>query len=284
MELRRRNITEPYDIWLHSGGKKKSGKLHPSSKRTKKNPLPHPGQSYRPDPDDHKKLLQKVAEKELVYQKKKKSLRKAFEKKINATELQKNEKEELESGIKHLIKDTTIEKSGKSSDNSGGESTDAAFSDYDEKDFEAIVKDKRVQEKRKSRQQRHKQLRDKLQRKAAKLRKAKNIRLSKFDGIKKINKELDKKEEEDSKKTKRHKKLKNERLGQKFEQSDPIYCLSSELPSNLRQVTCPMSSIVREQLESFQSRLMVEPTSIQVKKRKYKKKTFDRKVAAEQEG
>lgn len=281
MQTRKKKIVEPYDIWTGSEGKTKAktSKPHPSTKRNKKNPFPHPGQSYNPDPEDHKKLLQKVFKKELEYQKKKASLKKALNVQINAKELRDSERQELESGIKHLIAGD-----GPHDHNSDGSATDEAFSDYDDKDFSAIVKDKTVKERRKSRQQRLRQLKDKLQRKAAKLKKIKNIRMSKFDAIKRITKELDKKEKEESKKKKKHPKLKSERLGQKFDQSDPVYCLSNELPSNLLGLNCPMDKIVREQLESFQSRLMVEPTSLQTKKRKFKRKVFDRKVAAEQDG
>ena len=101
--------------------------------------------------------------------------------------------------------------------------------------------------------------------------------------MKKINKELDKKERELAAKPKkaRNRRTKDERLGSKLERSDPIYCLPSELPSNLRQVACPMDRIVREQLESFQSRLLVEPTKLQIKSSKYKRKQFERKTAEE---
>lgn len=284
MGLKKQKVVEPYDIWNESDNVSQKKKLHPSHKRTKKNPIPHPGQSYNPNPDDHKGLLRKIAKKELEYKKKEVSLRKAFQTKVNPKELQEDEKRELVSGIKHLINDTIGTNCSQHADDSDGSSTDSAYSDYDEKDFEAILKDKRVKEQRKTKRQRLAQLKDKLQRKSAKLRKLKNIRLSKIDAVKKITKEIEKKEKEAALKRKKHKKNKNERLGPKFEQSDPIYCLSSELPSNLRQVSCPMDAIVREQLESFQSRLMVEPTKFQIKKSKYKKKQFERRTAEEQDG
>jgi len=281
MKLRKRKATQPYDIWEENSKSTRSTKSHPSSKRNKKAPLPHPGQSYNPDPEDHKKLLQKVLEKELAEQKKEASIGKALDIKVDRKELQEAENEELVSGIKHLIKKTDSGPKGadKADDGSEESSTDSPCSDYDEKDFLAIVKDKTVVEKRKSKQQRLRQLKDRLQRKAAKLKKLKNIRLSKFDSIKKVTRELDKKEKEEASKVKRHRRPKNERLAQKFEQSDPIYYLSEELPSSLRETSCPMNAIVREQLESFQSRIMVEPTSYQVKKRKYKKRQFDRDAA-----
>lgn len=282
MRLRKRESAKPYDLWEDGGTTRDSdGKMHPSKRRTMKSKLPHPGQSYNPDPEDHKKLLQKVVEKELEFQKKESAIRKALDIKVSHNELLKHEQTELESGISHLIKSDTGEKTKDGGDDS---STDDAYSEYDEKDFQAIVKDKTVVEKRKSKQQRLKQMKDKLQRKAAKLRKLKNIRLSKFDGIKKMMKELDRKEKEEAKRrAKRHKKPKHERFAQKFEPSDPIYCLSDELPSSLRQVSCPLDAVVREQLENFQSRLLIEPTTYQVKTRKYKRKVFDRKIAAEQE-
>lgn len=285
MELRKKKSLDAYDLW-EGEPKKRPEKLHPSSKRDKKCPLPHPGQSYNPDPVEHKKLLQKVLNKELEFQKKQKSIRKAVDIKVNAKEVRQNETDELLSGIKHLIKAKKGDKTSKTKayDSEDGSSTDEAFSDYDDKDFQVILGDKVVKEKRKSKQQRLRQLKDRLQRKAAKLRKLKNIRLSKFDGIKKMIKELDKKEKEAAANSKKHhRKPKEERLGQKFEPSDPLYCLSNELPSNLRDTSCPMNAIVREQLESFQSRLLVEPTAFQTKKRKYKKKEFERKIAAEQE-
>lgn len=280
MKLRSKKPLEVYDIW-EGEPKKKQSKLHPSSKRDKKCALPHPGQSYNPDPIQHKKLLQKVLSKELEFQKKEKSIRKAVDIKVNPQEVRHNETEELLSGIKHLIKP---KKGELRTDDDSGSSTDEAFSDYDDKDFQVILGDKRVKEKRKSRQQRLRQLKDRLQRKAAKLRKLKNIRLSKFDAIKKMIKELDQKEKEAAARSKKHhRKPKSERLAQRFEPSDPLYCLSNELPSSLRVTNCPMDAIVREQLESFQSRLLVEPTTFQTKKRKYKKKEFERKIAAEQE-
>lgn len=280
MQLRKtKKITQskPYDIWENKA-KGKSQKIHPSTKRNKKTSLPHPGQSYNPDPKDHERLLNKVLRKELEYQQKQQTLNKALKVKIDSRELRKSEKDELEAGIKHLLKNSEDNNEKNHSDDDTSSSTDDAFSDYDDKDFQAIMKDKKVVEKRKSRQQRLKKLKDKLQRKAAKLRKLKNIRLSKFDSIKKMIKELDKqqKEDEEKRRKKHKKKIKNERLGRKFEQSDPIYCLSDELPSSLRQASCPMNAIVKEQLENFQSRLMVEPTSYQIKNAKYKKKQYDR--------
>lgn len=289
MQLRKRKAkVEPYDMWGDEGavvGSKKTGnKLHPSQKRDKKTPIPHPGQSYNPDPEDHANLIKKIARKELQYKKKQASINKSLNIRVDPKELQQHEKEQEVAGIEHLIpkKDSKLIVKN---DDSDASSTDSAYGDYDEKDFEAILKDKVVKEERKTRRQRLGQLKDKLQRKAAKLRKLKNIRLSRIDAVKKITKELDKKEKEMKAKEKKHKhkKIKNERLGFKFEQSDPIYCLPSELPSNLRSVTCPMDKIVREQLESFQSRLMVEPTNFQIKKTKYKKKAFDRKAADEQD-
>lgn len=297
MQLRRskrKTEPEPYDLWEGRKEHKKDqsaitkaiNKLHPSLKRTRKTPLPHPGQSYNPNPEDHRRLLSKVMKKELEFQKKQRSLHNAMKVKVSAKELKQSEREELESGIKHLIKKSEDGTAATKGDDSSSSTDDDAFSDYDERDFQAIMKDKKVVEKRKSKQQRLRQLKDRLQRKAAKLRKLKNIRLSKFDAIKKMIKELDKKqkeEEEKRKKIRKGKKVKNERFCQKFEQSDPIYCLSNELPSSLREASCPMNSIVREQLENFQSRLMIEPSSLQVAKRKYKKKRFDRLTAAEQE-
>lgn len=283
MKLRGKKDVAPYDIWNADAKLNKSCKLHPSSKRNKKTPLPHPGQSYNPNPDDHRRLLEKVAKKELAYQIKEKNLENTLKTTVTAEEVQRYDDEELVSGIEHLIKENHTPTLNLKDRDSGSE-TDDAFNEYDEKDFQAIISDKRVKEKRKSKQQRLKQMKDYLQRKAAKLRKLKNIRSAKFDAIKKITKELDKKDKERANQKRRsHKKIKNERLGQKFEQSDPIYCLSEELPSNLRQVSCPMNAIVREQLENFQSRLLVEPTSLQVKKRKYKRKEFARRTAAEQE-
>lgn len=291
MQLRKskkKTLENNYDLWETRKEHKKGqnpiirtiNKLHPSSKRTKKTPLPHPGQSYNPDPEDHKRLLDKIIKKEILYQKKQKSINRSLNVKVSSKELQQSQRDELESGIKHLIQpiDAKIEDCDDSS------STDDAFDEYDEKDFEVIMKDKKVVEKRKTRQQRMRQLKDRLQRKAAKLKKLKNIRLSKFDAIKKMSKELDKKAKMDMEERKKNrKKSKMERFGQKFEQSDPIYCLSDQLPSSLRQTSCPMNAIVREQLENFQSRLMIEPTSLQVKKRKFKKKAFQRRSAAEEE-
>uniref|UniRef100_A0A6G1S480 Ribosome biogenesis protein NOP53 n=1 Tax=Aceria tosichella TaxID=561515 RepID=A0A6G1S480_9ACAR len=258
---------ELYDLWndeATQGRKKKS-----SIKKRDKRPPPHPGQSYNPDPEDHKRLLNKVAQKEIKHIKKKSALNKATNVKVNLKELRQHEKQELVSGIKHLIKKSNDDAQAEESDDSS--STDSAYSDYDEKDFKVIMKDKKVSEKRKTKKQRLAQLRDKLQRKAAKLRKLKNIRSSRFDAIKKILKKLDAKDKE-KKTTKRHKKL-----GYKLPDPDPIYCVSSELPSNLRETKCPLDAIVREQLDSFQSRLMVEPTKYQMKKRdKYKKRQFER--------
>lgn len=281
MQLKNKKVVGPYDLWANSDTvkDKRAKKLHPSTRRNQKTPLPHPGQSYNPHPEDHKRLLQKVAEKEIEYQRKQASLRRALNIRFDAEELQESVDKDLVSGIEHLINKDD-------SSRNDSDATDDAFEGYGDEDFSAILKDKTVKEKRKSRQQRLKQLKDKLQRKAAKLRKSKNIRMSKFDAIKRITKELDKKEKEEAKKSKKraHTKLKTERFGQRFEPSDPIYCLSDELPSNLLNVSCPMDKIVREQLDNFRSRLMLEPTSLQMKKRKFKKKVFDRKISAEQEG
>lgn len=267
MKLRRSKIIDPFDLWPtpdKSETKTKAKKVHPSDKRNKKNPLPHPGQSYNPDPESHRQLLRKIAEKELKYIRKKKSLDKAVNVKVDRDELCLSDKQEMESGLEHLLN----EDSSKIDDSD----TDQAFSDYDEKDFEAISRDKKVREKRKTRQQRMRQLKDKLQRKAAKLRKLKNIRLTKIDGVKKLMKELD---DEAVAKRKINHKLRRERFCQRLEESDPIYCLSSELPSELRKVSCPMDKIVKEQLENFKSRLMIEPTAYQSKKSK-SSKSFDK--------
>lgn len=258
---------ELYDLWDDEAADSCNKKS--SIKKRDKRPPPHPGQSYNPDPDDHKRLLDKVAQKEIRYIKKKTSLNKATNVKVNQKELRKHEKQELESGIEHLIKKSTDEAEAEANHDSS--STDSAYSDYDEKDFKVITKDKKVSEKRKTKKQRLAQLRDKLQRKAAKLRKLNNVRSSRFDAIKKILKKLDAKDKE-KKTTKRHKKI-----GYKLPDPDPIYCVSSELPSNLRETKCPLDAIVREQLDSFQSRLMVEPTKYQMKKKdKYKKKQYER--------
>ena len=273
-----------YDLWTTGDGVRNGtgskSRIHPSKKRNIKRPLPHPGQSYNPDPEDHRKLLERIAKSELEFQKKQASINRAMAVTVSANDLVKHEKEELESGIGHLLKKPSASKGDKKTElREDGESsdTDSVYSGYDEKDFEAILKDKTVEEKRKTKRQRLAQLRDKLQRKAAKLRKAQRIRSTKFDAIKKIVKELDKKERDAATKAKkRHRRTRDQRLGPKLEKSDPIYCLSSELPSSLRETSCSMDAIVREQLESFQSRLMVEPSNFQIKKRKYKKRAFER--------
>lgn len=277
MKLRKSKIVDPYDLWsgdikLSKPSKKSKTHVHPSTKRDKKNPLPHPGQSYNPDPKDHQDLLKKIAKKEIDYIKKKKALERSVTCQVPRNEIEEHDREELESGIKHLIDPSAVQASDCSD-------TDAAFSDYDEKDFEAIVKDKTVKEKRKTKQQRMRQLKDRLMRKAAKLRKFKNIQSSKLDGVKKVIKEIDEQARLHRKKSLKKKK---ERLSHKDQDSDPIYCLSSELPSNLRKVSCPMDAIVKEQFECFKSRLMLEPTQLQNKKSKYKKKVFERKLASEQ--
>lgn len=277
MMAKRKNRIEPYDVWDGTDGYKKPSKIHPSRKRDKKTPLPDPGQSYNPDPEDHQKFLKKLAVKELELQKKQKAINDALKVKVTAQEVQKSDKEELVSGIGHLIGDASTSKGDESSSD-----TDIAYSDYDEKDFQEMCKDRKVVEKRKSHQQRMRQLKDRLQRKAAKLRKLSRMRLSRFDSIKKLMKKLDAKEKERAKIKKRHKRPKLERMSQKLELSDPIYCLSNELPSNLRQATCPMDKLVREQLESFQSRLLVEPSSYQVKRRKFKKRAFERETQADE--
>lgn len=276
MLTRRSKKTQPYDVWDGTDGFQKSNKTHPSAKRCKKTPLPHPGQSYNPHPDDHQKFLQKIADKELSFQRKQKALDEAIRLKVNAQEVKKSEKEELESGIEHLIK-------GNQEPGDSSSDTDVAYSDYDEKDFQVICKDRKVLEKRKSRQQRLRQLKDRLQRRAARLRKLSRIRLSRFDSIKRIIKKLDAQAKEKAKLKKKYKKPKFERFSQKLELSDPIYCLSDQLPTNLRETTCPMDKIVREQLESFQSRLLVEPTSQQAKRRKFKKRCFERQTQADEE-
>lgn len=278
MKLNKKELL--YDIWSEqTGHAKRSNKPHPSQKRTKKLVPPHPGQSYNPEPEQHKKLLEKIAEKELEYQQKQKSIRRAIEVKVEPNELVVDAREELLAGIKHLVGNPEQHKSDGDSD------TENAFSDYEDKDFEAIIKDKTVKEKRKSKQQRLRQMKDRLQRREAKLRKLKKLRLIKFDGLKKLNKELDKKDAEAAlkKSRKHHKRPKEERLGQRLELADPIYCLPSDLPANLRQASCSMNAIVRDRLQSFQSRLMVEPSQFQIKKSKYKKKVFERKVADERE-
>jgi len=254
--MTRKDKIQPYNIWEEEI---KPVKLHPSKKRSARLTLPHPGQSYNPDPEDHRRFLKKIVKLELDHQKEERKIARAL-------------KVPCPASIKEV------------DDGDSGDETDPAYSDYDEKDFEIILADKKVEEKRKTKRQRLGQLRDKLQRKAAKLRKLKNIRLSKFDAVKKIYKELDKKaKEEAEKQAKKHRRSRKERLGPKFEPSDPVYCLGSELPSNLLSVKCPMDAIVRDQLESFQARLLVEPTKWQIKKSKYKRKQYERRCADEKE-
>lgn len=289
MNLRRSKTLSPYDLWEGQESKKLAGQKqtkdkkthHPSLRRTRGTAIPHPGQSYNPDPEEHDRLLKKVAKKEINEQKKAKAINKAMKVKVDKHELQEHEQAQLVAGIDHLIAKEKISK-----EDNEASSTDTAYSDYDEKDFESILKDKSVQEKRKTHQQRLRQLKDRLIRKAAKLRKLKNIRLSKFDAIKKMIKELEKEEklrEDKLGKKKKNRKIKNERLAQRFEAPDPIYCVKSELPKSLKDVKCPMDAIVREQLDSFKAKLMVEPTTYQTKKPKYKKPVFERKTASERD-
>lgn len=284
MEIKSLSSGPSYDLWDDSSLDPEEAKRL-SVKRQKKEPhfqkavkLPHPGQSYNPAPEDHRKLLASVARAEIKYLRREEHLKKVAQvPKMTTDELELAEHNELVSGIEHLI--PKVDDDTATSQEEHGES-DEFCSDYDEADFDAMLKDRVVQEKRKTNSQRMRQLRDRLQRKQAKLRKLRNIRLSKFNSIKKIKKQLD--EQDKLKRLMERRRLTKRRLQrftQKFEPSDPIFCLPSELPTNLRKVKCPVDAMLRERMESFQGRNLVEPTSLQMRKVRYPRKKFDRRNA-----
>lgn len=247
-----------YDIWSSEAEDRTNKKLHPSQKRKEKNELPHPGQSYNPNPKDHRKLLRKLMKDEIKFINKAKKLDK------ETRQLKKQTKNHDEIDHRDEIDDESTD--------------DEAFEDYNENDFKQIAKDRKVREKRKTPQQRKRELKDKLQKKAAKVKKAKNLKSEKFNGVKKLVKQLDAKDKEHKEKLKKRQKRRTEKFCQQLELSDPIYCMKSALPSNLRQVACPMRKVVREQFETFQKRLIVEPCQYQTSFRRYNKRRYERRT------
>lgn len=224
--------TRSYDLWEDEEicTKSRRSKVHPSQKRCKKPDLPHPGQSYNPDPEDHQRLLNKILKKEIAYQKKHNVQPTP---KVDPVEVIQSDRQDLVSGIEHLITGAKQEHESE---------TDAAFSDYDEKDFEFLANKAKqlAKQQQKTRQQRARQLKDRLQRREAKLRKLKNKKSA--ISIKKLVKQLDKTDKErEAEKKKRRKR----RRTPESEQPDPVFCFKRDLPKSLRLASCPMSSLLR---------------------------------------
>lgn len=258
--MKKKQAGQMYDLWSSMPEASLKGPV--KRKRIIKTKPPHPGQSYNPSAEDHSKLLNKVAKEEIKYQKKARSIRESQAVRLSRAEYNAPETVDL-----FNINDIN------GRDNSDDEDDDDIDSDYDIKDLDEMLKDRTVKDNRKTPQQRLKQLKDKLQKREAKIRKIKNIKAAKRGSIKKIVKELDEKDEERALQSRRRRRRKM-RVAKDAEISDPVYCLKEDLASNLRSLKCPVKSVVKEQFEAYQKRLLVEPTSIQTTLRRYKKRVY----------
>ncbi|XP_076236107.1 ribosome biogenesis protein NOP53 [Calliopsis andreniformis] len=224
---------------------------------------PHPGMSYNPSFEDHQKLLQEVAQKELALIKEEKHLERVTTKmfkKVSPEEKQKTFLQEMSEGLK----------SEKDKDPSEDEDDDPVVRSVNPP----------VQNKKKTRVQRRKQKEQRALETKRKQEKMEKKKVSDIYKLKQLDRQLTAKErKEQILRAKRLKKKALEALGTKtlsrikFEPPEPDFKLAEELTGNLRNAA-PTGNLLRDRFLSLQQRNIVAPTKIKLKRDKAKVKRF----------
>jgi len=129
-----------------------------------------------------------------------------------------------------------------------------------------------------------------MRRQAQERERAKKLELKaqrrKFEKLPQLIKELNEKElldmkqqEEKTKRKVESQRVKTKKLGpHRFDEGPKPVLLSAELPNNLRSLQPPVS-LFTERFKSLQKRNLLEPRKKVTQKRKYKKKTFEKRTS-----
>ncbi|XP_078042487.1 ribosome biogenesis protein NOP53 [Augochlora pura] len=223
--------------------------------------IPHPGTSYNPSYEDHQKLLQEVAEKELELIKEEKHLERVTTKmfkKVPLAEKEKNFINEMSEGL-DLENEITME------DDCG----DTAISVNP-----PVINAKKTRvQRRKQKEQR--ELAHKIEKKKIEKKKVADIYKLKL-----LDKQLTKREKKQE--MLRQKRMKNKALKTtgtkvlsrvKFEPLEPDFKLSHELTGNLRN-SVPIVNLLKDRFKSLQQRNIVAPSVIKLTRDKAKMKRY----------
>lgn len=224
---------------------------------------PHPGVSYNPSFEDHQKLLQEVAQKEMKLIKEEKHLERVTTgmfKKVTAAE-----KESI------LIKEM-----------SEGLRLDNNQDTNEDEDDDPTVKSVNppVKNVKKTRVQRRKQREQKEMEKKRKQKKIEKKKISDICKLELIKKQLKAKERKEDmlNEMKWDRKWKKETGTKtlskvKFEPLEPDFKLAKELTGNLRTVD-PTRNLLKDRFKSLQQRNIIAPSNIKLKRDKAKVKRF----------
>nr|XP_033329970.1 ribosome biogenesis protein NOP53 [Megalopta genalis] len=249
---------------IHFGVKKKRlpTSLHKKPSVIPAIEIPHPGTSYNPSYEDHQKLLQEIAEKELELMKEEKHLERVTTKmfkKVSLVEREKNFINEMSEGL-NLENETTIEDS---------------YEDTEVKSVNPPVKNVKKTRVQRRKQKEQRELAHKIQKE--KLEKKKVADIYKLKLISKQLTKREKKQEQLRQKRMKNKILKatgTKVLGRvKFEPLDPDFILSDELTGNLRN-TAPTGNLLKDRFKSLEQRNIVAPSVIKLTRDKAKMKRY----------
>ncbi|XP_025995808.1 ribosome biogenesis protein NOP53 [Solenopsis invicta] len=227
--------------------------------------MPHPGTSYNPSYNDHQKLLNEVAKKELELIKKEEHLDRVTTRLFQKISLKKQEENMMKEMSEGLSKNCI---------------TLNYKSDHDQEDSAEKTNSKSVKNNKKTLVQKRKQREQKQAVKERTLVKLEKKKVSDIYKLKVLQKEIEAKEKkQEFLRQKRIKKYERESLmpktlsRTKFEPIDPDFQLAEELTGNLRNCK-PSKNLLKERYKSLQQRNIIAPAVIKLKRDKAKMKKF----------
>nr|XP_018900303.1 PREDICTED: uncharacterized protein CG1785 [Bemisia tabaci] len=225
-------------------------------------PKPHPGTSYNPTLEDHNRLLQSVAEKEMRKTKKEIELAREVSK-YRIMEPKQIEEEWMDEMMQGLDNNENNEDESSSNESS---------------ELRSVNKPVTRDRKKKASQRQRKKEHERKQRETRK-KKLEKRRLADLDRVKSYSKLIDQALEiEQAKQVKLQKrkairdKVLTKRLSKnKFVAPAPVFSQREDITGNLRTIT-PVGNIAAQVLSNLQKRNMIEVTQRQLKSKKAKKK------------
>lgn len=232
--------------------------------------VPHAGMSYNPTFEDHQELLQDAVAVEVAKERAEMKITRALDQQFPSKAEAPTEQsylKEMSAGLKDAESDPE-EESG------------------EEMDMDQLPVARAVKNTKKTTTQRNREKRQKEMEAIKKKKKALNVKTNEFYRLRSIKKELSTAEEElIQRQYKEALKKKNRiegthRLGfKRFEVPDLEVKLSDEMEGTLRLLK-PEGSLFDDRFKSFQKRNVIEPRlrAKNLSKRKFKKKTFEKKA------
>jgi nucleolar protein 53 len=242
--------------------------------------LPHPGTSYNPSFEDHQDLLMRAA---LIEQKKLKE-EQHLKRVVDKYYLTADDTPSEEVYMKEMSQGLGLEGDDDDEEEDGDEDGDQNGDDEGIDEEGALISNPVIRaQNRKSKAQKRKEKLLKMMMDKKKLEREDKRRVASVFSIKKLKKEIREAEDTSKEKQKKREAKKIAKLYaphrlsvHKFQEQDMPLQLSSELSSSLRGLRAE-GDLLQERFKSFQKRNLIEPRVVNLKKRKAKTRSFEKR-------